>query len=51
MGRTVGSAWPNSPDHSRPEGLCYERIRLRSDNDRTFQITEDSNPSVSLFVS
>ena len=37
--------WPTSPDHSRSIGLCYERIRLRSDTGRTFQITEDSNPA------
>ena len=38
-------------DHSRITGLCYECIRLRSDNDRTFQIIEDSDPTFSLFVS
>ena len=50
-GRTVGSACSTSPDHSRSVGLCYGRIRLRSDNDRRFHITEDSTPTFSLFVS
>ena len=50
--------WPTSQDLSRSAGLCrtllglcYERIRLRSVNDRTFQIIEDCNPTFSLFVS
>ena len=38
---TVGSAWPTCPDHSRSVGLCYECIRLRPDNDRTFPIIAD----------
>ena len=50
MHLTVGSAWRTSPDHYRSVGLCYERIRLRSDNDKTSQITEDSNRTFSLFV-
>ena len=39
------------PDQSRSVGLCYELIRLRSNNDRTFQIIEEINPIFSLFVS
>ena len=36
---------------SRPSRLCYERSRLRPDNDRTFPISPDSNPTFSFFVS
>jgi len=36
------------PNPSRSEGLCYERIRLRSDINRTFPIIEDNNPTFSF---
>ena len=38
-------------DPSRPVGICYELKRLRSDNNRPFQIIEDTNPTFSLYVS
>ena len=48
-GRTLLSGVIGRP--SRPSRLCYERSRLRPDNDRTFPISPDSNPTFSFFVS
>ena len=36
--------------NSRSAGLCDERIWLRSDNDRTVQITVDSNQDRFAFI-
>ncbi|XP_071142135.1 uncharacterized protein [Mytilus edulis] len=41
-------ALPNYSDPSRLLGICYELKRMRSDNDRTFQIIEDTNPTFPL---
>ena len=48
---TVGSPWPTSQDFSRSVGLCYERIGLRPENNRTFKIIQDINPIFTIFVS
>ena len=42
-------AWPTSRDHFGSVGICHKRIRLCSDNDRTFHIIQDSNSNFFSF--
>ena len=48
-GRTLLSGVIGRP--SRPSRLCYKPSRLRPDNDMTFSISPNSNPTFSFSVS
>lgn len=50
--RMVRGIWPTAPDRFRSVGICYDGIWMRYlDNERSFLINQNSNPTFSLFKS